>query len=475
MNQQLKVGTTINSPHNAYVIECVLGHGTFGITYTIRCIKGKNKGKLFALKEFFINGVSSREESGSVSSFSDTISTEQCKAEFIAEAKNLIELNHPNIVKAYEVFETNGTVYYTMDYIEGENLNSYLKNKKLTIEEAVKIITKIAYGLSYMHESQHMLHLDLKPGNVMRRLSDGQIILIDFGLSRYFTDEDMPEGESTVGLGTKGYAPIEQSDFKNRQSDFKATIDVYALGATFYKLVTSKTPPSAKELINDKKQLLAELSASGLDADKISIIKKAMDPLPDRRYQSVMEFIYDINAEERKRRKKGCMLSLAIFIGIAILGVSSYYFAQKHKVAKQSAYNEITDFAFELVDPNQGANHYGEIEYYKFFSNGTGLYLFESWHDPMDCDEPGCELEARTDTAYFSYDVMDGFHLLFGRNPKGLSSFYEKGQDTWITLLPEQGEIYIHEKEYPLQLKEETVKWDEVTKICNKEWKKKQK
>lgn len=80
-----------------------------------------------------------------------------------------------------------------MDYIEGENLHSYLKHKKLSIDEAVKIITKIAYGLSYMHESQQMLHLDLKPGNVMRRASDGQIIMIDFGLSRYFTDDDMPE------------------------------------------------------------------------------------------------------------------------------------------------------------------------------------------------------------------------------------------------------------------------------------------
>lgn len=472
---QLNKGSVLNSPQNTYVVESVLGHGTFGITYTVKIAKGRKIGKVFALKEFFINGISSREESGYVSSSqSNTISTEQCKAEFIAEAKNLIALNHPNIVKAYEVFEANGTVYYTMDYIEGENLNSYLKHKKLTVYEAVKIITKIAYALSYMHESRHMLHLDLKPGNVMRRSSDGQIILIDFGLSRYFTDEDMPEGESPVGLGTKGYAPFEQSDFKNRQSDFKATIDVYALGAIFYKLVTSQTPPSAKELINDKNLVPTVLAAAGLGPDKISIIKKAMDPLPNKRYQSVMEFIYDIDADERKRRKKGFILSFAIFIGITIVGIGSYYLVQKHKVAKQTFYNEITDFAFELVDPNQGANHYGEIEYYKFFSNGTGLYLFESWHDPMDCDEPGCDGEARIDTAYFSYDVMDE-HVLFGRNPKGLSSVYDQGQDTWIMLLPEQEEIYIHEKEYPLHLREESVKWDEVIKIRNKEWKKKQK
>ncbi len=100
MNNHLKIGTTIVTPHNTYVVESVLGHGTFGITYTIRCVKGRNRGKTCALKEFFINGISSREESGIVSSRSDTISTERCKTEFIAEAQNLIALNHPNIVKA---------------------------------------------------------------------------------------------------------------------------------------------------------------------------------------------------------------------------------------------------------------------------------------------------------------------------------------------------------------------------------------
>jgi len=471
---QLSVGSILSSPQNMYVIESVLGHGTFGITYTIKVLKGKEKGKRFALKEFFINGISSREESGSVSSHSDTISTEQCKAEFVAEAKNLIALNHPNIVKAYEVFETNGTVYYTMDYIEGENLNAFLNHKRLTADEAVKIITKIAYALSYMHESQHMLHLDLKPGNVMRRSSDGQIILIDFGLSRYFTEKDMPEGESPVGFGTKGYAPIEQTEFKNRKSNFKATIDVYALGATFYKLVTGETPIPAKTLASQPAILAQKLRSCNLSEDKIYIIEKAMSPNPDNRYQSVMTFIYDINADERKRRKKGLLLSMSIMLGILIIGWAIFGLIQKHKVSKQTSYNEQKDYAFELYDFNQGANHYGEREYYKFFSDGTGLYLFESWHDPMDCDEPGCDLEARTDTAYFSYDVMDG-HLLFGRNPKGLSSIYDQGQDTWVMLLPEQKEIYIHEKEYPLQLIEETVKWEEVTKIRNKEWKKIQK
>lgn len=86
----LNIGAILTGNRNTYVVESVLGHGTFGITYTVRVIKGRDKAKVFALKEFFISGISFREESGTVSSHSDTISTEQCKSEFITEAKNLL-------------------------------------------------------------------------------------------------------------------------------------------------------------------------------------------------------------------------------------------------------------------------------------------------------------------------------------------------------------------------------------------------
>lgn len=463
MKSYLKAGTLLNSPHDTYIIESVLGHGTFGITYTAKIQRGKKKGKTIAIKEFFVNGISSREESGTVSSNSNTISTEQCKAEFVTEAKNLIALNHPNIVKAYEVFEANGTVYYTMDYIDGENLNSYLKHKSLTIDEAVKIITKIAYALSYMHESQHMLHLDLKPGNVMRRSSDGQIILIDFGLSRYFTKEDMPEGESPIGLGTKGYAPVEQSDYKNRKGNFKATIDIYALGATFYKLITGESPMPAKILMSHPQLLTQQLRTYGLPEDKVHIIEKAMNPLPEKRYQSVMSFIYDINAEERKRRKKGCLFSFAIMIGIIIIGTISFSLVQKHKAAKQTYYNEKDGYAFELKEFNQGANHYGEREYYKFFSDGTGLYLFESWHDPMDCNDPDCTLEARTDTATFRYNVINHCTVVF---KKRSPSIYDSLSSVTINLNNQQ--IYVREEDYPLMLNEKSVNWTEIQKMLKR-------
>jgi len=68
---QLEIGTILSSSQSSYIIESVLGHGTFGITYAVKAIKGRDKGKTFAIKEFFISEISSREESGNVSSCSD--------------------------------------------------------------------------------------------------------------------------------------------------------------------------------------------------------------------------------------------------------------------------------------------------------------------------------------------------------------------------------------------------------------------
>lgn len=400
----LEVGSLLKSKKYEYRILSVLGHGTFGITYSAVVSNKKNKEERVCIKEFFIQGVSSREESGIISYCSDTIAIDQCKDEFIAEAKNLIELNHPNIVKAHELFEANGTWYYSMDYIEGENLNSYLSHAHLDVKSATKIITRVAYALSYMHESQHMLHLDLKPGNIMRRVSDGQIILIDFGLSRFFTEEGAPEAASQIGLGTKGYAPIEQTKFNGRKQDFKATIDVYALGATFYKLITGQTPLKASEYKDNPQLLTNSLRSLGVPDKTIGIVTKAMSSLPESRYQTVMSFIYDLDSDERKRRNKGCLYSIIGVIIVILVTFFSFNLYSKHKTAKEDYYNSVDNYAFELVECNQGANHYGEREYYKFFTNGTGLYFFLAWHDTSECDG-GCDLTAQTDTLTFKYTV----------------------------------------------------------------------
>ena len=456
-------GTLLVGAHNQYRIVQTLGHGTFGVTYSAEICRGGKAGGKVCIKEFFVQGISSRDESGNVSTLSDTIPIEQCKAEFIEEAKNLMILNHPNIIKAHEIFETNGTVYYTMDYVEGENLNTYIKCKNISIDEAVSITTKIAYGLSYMHESRHMLHLDLKPGNVMRRSSDGQIFIIDFGLSRYFSEKGTSGTDLPIGLGTKGYAPVEQSEFRNRRDNFKATIDVYALGALFYKLITGETPLPANVYKANPLLLSQKLDEDALPQNIKYVIEKAMQPSPDKRYQSVMDFIYELNAEERKRRKKGFLLTVVVMVAMVLTGYVASNLMEKPKDAKTAYYNNIGNYVFELQEANQGANHYGEIEHYKFLSNGTGFYLFESWHDTSECGDPDCSLEARTDTTTFTYKVIAPDKIQFKKGLSGMCSSLAT-----ITLDQDSRQIIVDDEDFPLQLiNPEKIDWEGINKILN--------
>lgn len=283
MQQQLIIGTLLHG--GTYKIEKILGQGSFGITYLA---EHTNLGKKVAIKEFFMKELNSRGEDGSITGMSDSSLSQNYCQKFKKEAINLSRLDHPNIVRVTDSFSENGTFYYVMDFIEGQNLNDYIKSHYIDEAEAVSIIKSVADALIYMHEEKHMLHLDLKPGNVMRR-NDGHIFLIDFGLSKHYSTDGHPETSTTIGLGTAGYAPIEQGN-KAKNGEFRPTIDVYALGATFYKLLTRETPPPASDLVSDDELLENKLREKGVSDNLIKVVTEAMCPNVRRRTQSVREF-----------------------------------------------------------------------------------------------------------------------------------------------------------------------------------------
>ena len=284
MQQQLIIGTLLHG--GTYKIEKILGQGSFGITYLA---EHTNLGKKVAIKEFFMKELNSRGEDGSITGMSDSSLSQNYCQKFKKEAINLSRLDHPNIVRVTDSFSENGTFYYVMDFIEGQNLNDYIKSHYIDEAEAVSIIKSVADALIYMHEEKHMLHLDLKPGNVMRRNSDGHVFLIDFGLSKHYSTDGQPETSTTIGLGTAGYAPIEQGN-QAKNGEFRPTIDVYALGATFYKLLTRETPPPASDLVSDDELLENKLREKGLSDNLIKVVTEAMCPNVRRRTQSIREF-----------------------------------------------------------------------------------------------------------------------------------------------------------------------------------------
>ena len=299
--QALAIGTELTGSSCTYVIKKVLGQGGFGITYLASVkLKGMlgtlNSDMNVAIKEFYMRDYCMRDDSGSVS-FSDSSKgsmSQKYAKKFVKEALHLAKLEHQNIVKVAESFEYNNTSYYVMEYLDGKCLDDYVaENIGLSEYESIKFIRQIGAALSYMH-SQEMLHMDVKPKNVM--LKDGRCVLIDFGLAKQYDEQGQPESSTGLGAGTAGYAPLEQMNYSG-DKEFSPTIDVYALGATLYKMLTSKTPPPASVILNDGFDR-SELETINVSSDTIDIITMAMEPMKKKRIQSIDEFLTLLPNEE---------------------------------------------------------------------------------------------------------------------------------------------------------------------------------
>ena len=242
----LRVGTIL---HGTYKIESYLSSGGFGNTYLAKNIEFD---ETYAIKEFFVKGVCQRDGNSttiSVSNAENTNSFEQQREKFKKEARRLRSLSNPHIVKVYDLFEENGTAYYVMDYVDGENLSARLKrtNAPLAESEVRNYLNQILDGLEAIH-NEGMFHLDIKPANIMVD-SHNVVKLIDFGASK----QQSTVGGATMSTGisyTNGYAPSEQ--MAQSYDKFGPWTDFYALGATMYKLLTNQDPPSVSDLSEDE-------------------------------------------------------------------------------------------------------------------------------------------------------------------------------------------------------------------------------
>lgn len=230
--QHLQPNTTLQG--GKYKIERVLGQGGFGITYLAIQVSSNRK---VAIKELFLNGVNER--SGNSLQVSNSVNDplfEKQKEKFKKEAKRIMSLDNEHIVKVYDLFEENNTVYYVMDYLEGESLATKMKREghPLTESEVMDILPQLLDALSEIHKFQ-IWHLDIKPANIM--LIDKTVVLIDFGASKQITPSEMT---STALYFTPGYAPAEQTGMLFNQ--FGPWTDLYAVGATIFNLLTGKSP-----------------------------------------------------------------------------------------------------------------------------------------------------------------------------------------------------------------------------------------
>lgn len=222
-------------------------------------------------------------------------STEAHLKRFRREAEAAAKLQHPSIVPIHEVGERAGQCYFSMNFVEGGQLDEVVKRTPMSMRQAAELVAKLARTVHYAHE-HGILHRDIKPGNILLD-EQGEAHLTDFGLARLL------ETESTVTrtlevLGTPSYMAPEQATGNN--SKLSSATDVYGLGAVLYQLLTGHPPfaggttyETIKLLLDSEPRPPRSLN-SKIDRELSTICLKCLQKDPKRRYSSALALAEDL-------------------------------------------------------------------------------------------------------------------------------------------------------------------------------------
>ena len=269
-----------------YIVKSVIGYGGFGITYSAVSTYDKS---IVAIKELFMSRYCFRDYLGCVHTFNTASarnSFAQARRLFLDEPLSIMNCTHNNIIKAFDRFFDNDTVYYVMELLPGNNLEKVLKmSNGISVNKAVAYVLDIADAVDYMHR-YGIVHLDIKPSNIMVR-NTGEAVLIDFGSSRHYAENDCKY--NSPAILSRGYFSQEMYDDSYSNPANYTRMDIYALGVTLYRLITNK------HLTGYDDQF-----ASVPDAVK-KVIEKATD-ISEKGYHSVSEFISDLRTVNRSCR-----------------------------------------------------------------------------------------------------------------------------------------------------------------------------
>src|SRR5262249_24367222 len=264
-----------------YEILGELGRGGMGVVYKARQIKAD---RLVALKLMLHAG-----HAGS-----------KGVELFRLEIQAIDRLQHPNTVQLYEVGESGGLPYFTLEFVPGGTLSKKIHESLLPAADIAALMVILARAISYAHRAG-VIHRDLKPGNVLLA-ADGSPKIADFGLARKLEDDTHLTHTGAV-VGTPSYMAPEQAS--GQTSAIGPAADIYALGAILYELLTGRPPflgPTVLDIF-DQVRNAEPLPPSALQRrvprDLETICLKCLQKDPAKRYASADELADDLERFQR--------------------------------------------------------------------------------------------------------------------------------------------------------------------------------
>ena len=259
-----------------YEVKEILGHGGMGVVYKARHLR---LNRPVALKMLLTGAYASPEY----------------RERFLREGEVVAGLRHPNIVQVHDMGQQNGQPYFTMEFVEGGSLAQKLAGVPQPARQAAVLLAALARAVQAAHQA-NIIHRDLKPANVLLT-ADGTPKISDFGLARRL-DGEAGLTRSGAAVGTPSYMAPEQA--AGRSLTAGPAVDIYALGAILYELLTGRPPFRAETAAETVLQVIAQdpVSPSRLNArtprDLETICLKCLQKDPQKRYPTAGELADDL-------------------------------------------------------------------------------------------------------------------------------------------------------------------------------------
>lgn len=203
-----------------------------------------------------------------------------------------------HVVRIFDLGDGDGFKFITMEFVEGQDLRSILKDGKLPVDEVVKIIRQVLQGLECAHR-ENIIHRDLKPANIMRDVQ-GRVVVMDFGVARTLAGDGMTG--TGLMVGTMEYMSPEQA----QALPLDARSDIFSIGLIFYEMLTGKTAYPAESAIASLVKRTREHAVPVSDLDQSipvvlsKIVGRCLELDPQQRYQSVTDVLADLERWQNK-------------------------------------------------------------------------------------------------------------------------------------------------------------------------------